>query len=174
MGGNERRKAISPESDPTRSTFTAIPGYRYLESPPVVAGDKILVSVVGETDPPVGPGGRNNEDRTAGLAAFDVRTHKQVWYFAAPADEKVTDPNAHAPARSANELWLHEVQAGGDLIVAQSTGMKKMVVGIDRQQGKLLFTVEGTHPFAIAGNKAYLTTIRTVYAIPVEVAVSLL
>ena len=172
-GKEKWQVAISPDYDPTRSTFTSIQGYQFLENPPVVAGDKILVPVVGATNPSTGPRGRGFEDQTSGLAAFDVRTHKQVWYFAAPADKGVGDPVAGAPARRNYKLWLHEVKSGGDLILAKGSGSiggKPMVLGIDRQQGKLLFVIPGSYPFAMAGNKAYLTTMRTAYAIPVEVA----
>ena len=172
--GNEKWEvAISPDIDPTRSTFTSIPGSKYLEEPPVVAGDKILVSAVGATNPPRPPG-PNNEDRTAGLAAFDVRTHKQVWYCAGPADH--TPPPSHrAPQRNARELWLREVQTGGDLIVAYGTGMVDNIVGIDRQQGKLLFAnpavkSASNHPSVISGNTWYVVVDHMVYAIPVETA----
>ena len=78
------------------------------------------------------------------------------------------DPSVRPPRRTANEMWLQDVQSGGDLIVAQSAGTPGMVGGIDRQQGKLLFTqvvrTPHSHPFVIAGDMWYLMDDQMLYA----------
>jgi len=160
--------AISPDNDAVRSTVSRIPSYVYLESAPVLAGDCILVSVVGETQPPVAPPGQNREDRISGLAAIDRRTHRQLWFCYAPPEMPPPGPGQIAPARVANELWLRTVDAGEGLIVARGVGTKRISMAISQKEGKVLFTLpKSDDSVAISGAMLYVKVEDKLYRVPV-------
>jgi len=99
---------------------------------PVVAGDKILVRAYGSTNPPIsGVPPSSFTSRMAGLAAFDVKTHKQEWFFLPPVDTR------QGTRVLAQQLVLYGVQVDKEQTVALAIGGSAAIVGLDLKSGKL-------------------------------------
>jgi outer membrane protein assembly factor BamB len=124
-GNQVSRITISPDSDASRSQFVrlknpAVPGTlaKFLPSP-VVHEEQLLVGVCGQTQPPAAPPPYTplEDGQMSGLAAFDVHTGKQSWFFRAPKAPAMNVPGSLL----ASEMQLLHVQVSGDHIIALGT-----------------------------------------------------
>ncbi len=97
---------------------------------PVFAGDMILVPVRGTTN---NVPARNiyTLDTMPGLAAFDSKTHKQIWFFRPPQ------------VRFAS-LWGIQVYKEKIAALVSGTGTLPMYIGVDMKTGKLDWQIPAT------------------------------
>jgi outer membrane protein assembly factor BamB len=140
-GKEEWRERIWLSKEPGRATLVT---QWDLDEAPVFAGDVLLVPVRGTVDPAASLGVDN---RRGGLAAFDIKTRQQLWFFRPPED---TGPavrpgagtNAELTADTtvlalAGQLCLRGVQVEKGEIVALAEGSYAAYVGVDLKIGKL-------------------------------------
>ena len=123
-------------------------GGNLFDEPPVFAGDTLLVPVLGRTNPPAIASNSTDFDNVlAGLAAFDVKTHKQAWFFRPPEDTGKAQRNGVgmtiSGSKRARQLYVRGVQAGKDEAVALATGSRSVYLGVDLKTGKLDWVVPG-------------------------------
>lgn len=117
-GQEKWRERISLSEEPVKATLK---GQVEMDQAPVVDGDILLVSTRGLSSNATARRGESFNE-TLGLAAFDIKTHKQQWFFRPPADTLSS---------------LHGVQVEKGKIIGAVTGIRRGYVGADMKTGKL-------------------------------------